>query len=262
MRVAALLTLVSALVIPVSAGAEIYNPTTAEYIPTSYYYPPPAPSYEPPPMYFPPLPLSVAETGGGGSKGDSGSSGDARSAREEKILGYHRSAKVSRQAVREMAALFAKRLGKGNFDRARFIKEADKGTFRTAFHKLIAPLGWSDTNLADALAAFTVSSYMVANGTVELTATEQAGAGAVDRKIREHLLADPRMRKISARAKQMATERLSTITVVQLVQFAAGDPTARAAQVEATRRAGLKTFKGDLASVQLGADGFESRVAE
>ena len=249
------------LVIPASAGAEIYNPTTMETIPSSYYYPPPSPSYEPPPMYFPPLPLSTSDGSGGGSE-EGGSQGGAHPAREEKILGYKRSAKVSRQANRQMAALFAKRLGKGNFNRARFIKEADKGTFRGAFRELVAPLGWSDTNLADAIAAYTVSSYLIANGSVELTATEAAGAGVVDRIIREHLLADPRMAKISARAKQIATESLNTTTVVQVVQFASGDESARAAQVEATRRAGMKTFKGDLAGVQLGAEGFEPRAAE
>jgi hypothetical protein len=69
------------------------------------------------------------------------------------------------------------------------------------------------------------------------------------------------MPKISARSKQLATERLNLLTVVQLVQFASGDETARAAQIEATRRAGLKTFKGDLSTVQLGSDGFEPRGA-
>jgi len=160
-----------------------------------------------------------------------------------------------------MAALFARRLGKGNFDRARFVAEADKGTFRAVFRKLIRPFGWSDTDLADAITAYTVSSYMLANGTVELGATEMAGAGAVDRKVRAALLADPRMPRISARSKQLATERLNLITVVQLVQFASGDESARAAQVDATRRAGLKTFKGDLAGVRLGSDGFEARGA-
>ncbi|HTT93111.1 MAG TPA: hypothetical protein VMF55_00420 [Solirubrobacterales bacterium] len=252
---AALLAL-SATALPATAAAEIYNPTTAEYIPTSYYYPPPSPSYDPPPPYFPPLELSFAG-GGGGSESTTG--GDARSAREERILGYARSAKVSRQANRQMAAVFARRLGKGNFDRARFVKEADKGTFRVAFRKLVRPLGWSDTDYADAIAAYSVSSYMIANGIEELTLTERIGAGSVDRRVRERLLGDARMRKISARGKQIATERLNTVTVVQLVQFAAGDPTARATQQEATRRAGLKTFKGDLTTVQLGADGFEPR---
>jgi len=242
------------LALPASAAAEIYNPTTAEYIPTSYYYPPPAPSYDPPPLYFPPLQLAT-----GGSEGSAPSGGQAKPSREDRILGYKRSAAVSREATRQMAGVFAKRLGKGNFDRARFVKEANKGTFRAAFRKLVVPLGWSDTNYADAIAAYTISSYMIANGLGELSGSEQVGAAAVDRRVREQLLANPRMRKISARGKQIATERLNTVTIVQIVQFASGDASARAAQAEATRRAGTKTFKGDLTTVQLGSSGFEPR---
>jgi hypothetical protein len=227
-------------------------------IPASYYYPPPAPSYDPPPMTFPPLDLTTPGSGTDGGDTNSG----RRPSRAERILGYRRSPKVSREGNRQLAALFARRLGPGNFDRRRFIREADKGTFRTAFRRVVAPLGWSDTNFAEAIAAYTISSYMIVNGIEELSGSERAGARAVADGLRKKLLADRRMRKVSARGKQLATERLNTVTIVQLVQFATGDADRRAAQSEATLTAGLKTFRGDLSKVQLGPDGFEPREAE
>jgi len=251
--------LLAALALSAPAAAEIYNPTTAEYIPTSYYYPPPAPSYDPPPLYFPPLDMSSSSAPSGG--GDSEPSRGTGVSRERRVVGYTRSPRVSRQANRQMADLFAKRLGKRNFDRARFIKEADKGTFRKAFRQLVSPLGWSDGNYADAVAAYAVSSYLIANqiDLANLTPEQRTGAGKVEELVTSTLLGNRRMAKLSARAKQLATERLDTVTIVQLVQFANGDATARAAQAEATRAAGMKTFHGDLTTVVLDADGFQPK---
>ncbi|HWK27190.1 MAG TPA: hypothetical protein VNS09_11520 [Solirubrobacter sp.] len=247
-----------AVALPAVASADLYNPTTMQDVPSSYYYPPPAPSYDPPPPYYPPLNLTSTTPGsGGGSTGG----GQPKPTREQRILGYTRSARVSRTANRQMASVFAKRLGAGNFDRARFIKEADKGTFRKAFRAVIKPLGWSDTNYADAVAAYTVSSYMIANQIAieDFSTTQRLGAYKVEEALVKKLMANARMRRMSARGKQIATERLNTVTIVQLVQFANGDAAARAAQAQATRAAGLKTFKGDLTQVELTSDGFAPR---
>lgn len=251
----AIATLAVIVALPATASADLYNPTTMQDIPSSYYYPPPAPSYDPPPMTFPPLDLTTPGSG----TGDRDTTSGRRPSRSERLLGYRRSPKVSREGNRQLAALFARRLGAGNFDRRRFIREADKGTFRAAFRRVVKPLGWSDTNFGDALAAYTICSYMIVNGIEELSSVERAGARAVADDLRKKLLADRRMRTVSARGKQLATERLNTVTIVQLVQFATGDADRRATQAEMTRTAGLKTFRGDLSKVQLGPDGFEPR---
>lgn len=236
-----------------AAKADLYNPTTMQDIPTSYYYPAPALTVDPPPVTFPPLDLTS------GSSGSSGGRSRPAVPRHDPVLGYRRSSKVSREANRQMAALFSKRLGRRNFDRRRFVAEADKGTFRKAFAKVIEPLGWSATDYGDALAAYTVSSYMIANGIGDLSGRERIGAQTIERDLRRRLRKKPAMRRQSARSKQLATERLNTVTIVQLVQYANGDEGARAAQSEATRKAGLKTFGGDLTRVQIGYDGFEPR---
>ncbi|ADB51145.1 DUF6683 family protein [Conexibacter woesei] len=236
--------------VPGVAQADIYNPTTAEHIPTSYYYPAPAPTIDPPPMTFPPLDLTSP------SPSDRSS---PSAPRRDPVLGYRPSARVSKEGNRQLAALFAKRLGRRNVDRRRFLAEADKGTFRKAFAELIGPLGWSTTDFGDALAAYTVSSYMIANDIGELSGTERIGAQTIEQDLRARLRTNPAMKRSSARSKQLATERLNTITIVQIVQYANGDESARATQSDATRQAGLKTFGGDLTRVQLGNDGFEPR---
>lgn len=124
------------------------------------------------------------------------------------------------------------------------------------FRQLVKPLGWSDTDYADALAGFLVSSYMIANRVDELSSTERAGARAIAGRLRAKLLKNRKMLRQSAKAKQLATERLNTVTVIQVVQYANGDEASRAAQATATREAGKKTFKGDLGLVRLGRDGF------
>ncbi|MEV4422559.1 DUF6683 family protein [Patulibacter sp. NPDC049589] len=250
--------LAAAATLPGVASAELYNPTTMESFPTSYYYPPPAPSYDPPPMVFPPLSTSTSSPSGGSS----GPKSRPRPTREERILGYHRSSRISRDGNRQLAALFLKRLGKRQFDRAGFLRESNKGTFRTAYRGLVSPLGWSDTDVADALAAYTISSYMIVHGVTELTLDERIGAQAVVASLRKKLLANRKMRRTSARGKQLMTERLSTFTVIQLAQFAGGDAASRASQAEAARTAGLKTFKGDLSLVTIGLKGFEPRTAD
>ncbi|WP_320668777.1 hypothetical protein [Patulibacter defluvii] len=247
----ALLLAAVGLLRPATGQADIYNPTTMQDIPTSYYYPPPAPSYDPPPLYFPPL---TPTTGG-----SSGSSSGASRPKIDRVLGYRRSPKVSRTVNRQMAALFHKRLGRQGFDRKRFLKEADKGTFRAVFRRLIRPLGWSDSDYGDAIAAYAVSSYMIANDVEELSGRERIGAQMVEQDLRARLRKNRRMKAMSSRAKQIATERLNTLTVIQTVQWATASPASRAQQAQAIRQAGRKTFGGDLGGVQLGYDGFEPR---
>lgn len=249
----AVLLAAAGLVRPAAGQADIYNPTTMQDVPTSYYYPPPAPSSDPPPLSFPPLTPST----GSGSSGSSAPS----QPKIDRVLGYRRSAKVSRTVNRQMAALFRKRLGRKGFDGKRFLKEADKGTFRAAFRRLIRPLGWSDSDYADAIAAYTVSSYMIANGLAELSGRERIGAQMIEQDLRARLRENRRMRAMSSRARQIATERLNTLTVIQTVQWATATPASRAQQALAIRQAGRRTFRGDLGSVQLGYDGFEPREA-
>jgi len=248
------LTAAAMLAIPAAGHADYYNPTTGVELPWCAVVPPPAPSFDPPPMYYPPLNLLPATPGGSGPTKPS-----KPVAKIDPITGFRRSPVVFKQANRQMAHLFTNRLGKAKFKSARFIREADKGTFRKAYLQLVKPLGWSDTDYSHALASYAVASWLIANNQGELTTKQRIGARTIQKRLRAKLAKNPKMKKVTPAGRQLATDRLNILTTVLIVQWATASPEGRAQLSQSVRTAGLRTFKGDLGRVDIGYDGFERR---
>ena len=258
-RLPLLVTAAAALAVPAVASADYYNPTTGVELPWSAVIPSPTPTYDPPPMYFPPVALNLTPAGGG-----SGSTRPSKPAKPavkiDPVSGFRRSPVVFKQANRQMAKLFTARLGKAKFKSARFIKEADKGTFRKTYLQLVKPMGWSDNDYSQALASYAVASWLIANNQGDLTTKRRLGAQSIQKRLRAKLAKNPKMKKAKPASRQLATDRLNILTTVLMVQWATATPESRIQLAETVRTAGLKTFKGDLTLVDIGYDGFERRT--
>lgn len=257
-RLPLLATTAIVLVVPATSHADYYNPTTGVELPWSAVVPTPSPSFDPPPAYYPPLNLVPASTGGSGTGTPSKPS--KPTVKVDPLTGFRRSPVVFKQANRQMAKLFTNRLGKARFKSARFVKEADKGTFRKTYLQLVKPIGWSDNDYSQSLASYTVASWLIANNEGELTTKQRIGARSIQKRIRAKLAKTPRMKKVKPAGRQLATDRLNILTTVLIVQWATASPEGRAQLAESVRKAGLRTFKGDLTRVDIGYDGFERRA--
>ncbi len=246
-----------ALAVPATSNADYYNPTTGVELPWSAVIPSPTPTFDPPPVYYTPLNLLPTTPGTGSTKPTKPTK---PAVKIDPITGFRRSPVVFKQANRQMAKLFTARLGKAKFKSARFIKEADKGTFRKAYLQLVKPIGWSDNDYSHALASYTVASWLIANNQGDLTTKQRIGARDIQKRIRATIAKNPKMKKSRPASRQLATDRLNILTTILIVQWANATPDQRVQLAESVRKAGLKTFKGDLTLVDIGYDGFERRA--